>query len=71
MLERRWDILENFENKYKEKFLRNLTEEKSLEILKYLYLFAQEILDKRYFKKPNQKKIRILTKIHSMFNKVK
>jgi hypothetical protein len=71
MLDRRWDILKNFEDKYKEKFLRNLTEEKSLEILKDLYLFAQEIVDKNYFKRLNKRKIQTLAKVHSMFMKVK
>ena len=70
MLDRHWEILKNFEYKYKERFLSHITKKESLEIFKNLYLFAQKIVGKNYFKRLSPQ-IRILTKVHSMFMKVK
>ena len=71
MLGRSWDILKDFENKYKKDFLNSLTQEKSLEIFKNLYLLVQETVGKNYFKKLNSQRIQVLTKVHSIFMRVK
>lgn len=71
MLDRRWDILNNFEHKQKRLFLKKLTAKESINILENLYQFFQKIMDKKEYWKVNPGKMQALSKAHRLFMKVK
>lgn len=68
---RRWDLVSDFEDRYRAKLLKRLSKEKSLKTLEDLYQFAQKLSDKNHYKKLNKMKIETLSKIHFMLNKVR
>jgi hypothetical protein len=69
--QKRWDIIHSFERKQKESFLNTLTTSESLKILSGLYRFIQKISDRKYYRRLDIRKIQVLSKVHSMFMKVK
>lgn len=71
MKNRRWDILGNFEYKHKKQFLKKLTFKECTKIFTNLYHFFQKIIPKKDYQKINLRKIQTLSKVHSMFMKVK
>lgn len=71
MKNRHWDILGNFEYKHKKQFLKKLTFKESIKIFTNLYQFFQKIVPKEDYQKINLRKIQTLSKVHSMFMKVK
>jgi hypothetical protein len=68
---RRWDILSDFECRQKAASFKKLTIKESLCDLENLYRFAQEVTDKKYYRKINLERIQALSKAHSLFMKVK
>ncbi len=68
--QRSWHILHEFERRQKKLFLKKLTKNESLRIIRGLYEFAQEIGVRTAHKRLDLRKIRALSKIHSIFLKV-
>ena len=71
MFKRDWRKIGDFEKKQKQHFLKNLTEKDSFKIFKNLYIFGYNLLDRGWFKRIDRDKIKLLSRAHSMFNKVK
>jgi hypothetical protein len=69
--QRKWKALVDFEKKQKRTFLKNLTVSDSLKIFLSLYQFAQKISDKAYHRKLDLEKIQNISKVHSMFMRLK
>ena len=65
-----WKELNNWECKYKRIFLKKLSTNKSSKILENLYKFAQKVGDTKNHNKMYLRKMRTLTKVHSIFMKV-
>ncbi|KPK42172.1 MAG: hypothetical protein AMJ78_03470 [Omnitrophica WOR_2 bacterium SM23_29] len=68
-MRRNWDLLHNFELKMKGKYLRNLSPKDSFKIQSDLCQFIYS-LNKNSFGRTHLEKIKILSKVHSCFNKV-
>jgi len=69
--EKKWKLYHKFEEKNKEHFLRRISERDGFSILKELHSFSSNIGSHINFKKIDKTKIKTLTKVHSLFNKVK
>ena len=69
--ERRWRRYHGFEAKNRFRRLRNLSVRDSFEALKELYYFISPPTDIRNIKKMSMLKIEVLSRVHSMFNKVR
>jgi len=68
---RQWSILNEFERKEKEVFLKKLTVNKSLKMLNALYRFARNFTDKQYYRRLDPEKIKALSRVHNLFMAVK
>ena len=68
---RRWKMIRSFENGWKTRFLRGLTDAKSLAIFSDLYQFAQRLTKRDHHRKLNMPKIQNIMKINSLFAKTK
>ncbi|MBI1884096.1 MAG: hypothetical protein HYZ66_01245 [Chlamydiae bacterium] len=71
MRKRSWDIVHQFEEKEKRRFLKNLSEKQSFKIYKEMWLFAQrtKMIPRRLVINPD--KIKTLASIHALFGRVK
>ena len=67
----RWDKVRKFEDRYKKKSLRRMSQKESLGIFLGLYQFGQELLDEKYYSTLDQVKIESLIRIHSLPRKGK
>ncbi len=70
MKQRRWDIVHTFEEKENSSFLRKLSIQKSFKIMESLYQAMLSIKKKSDIVALNPERIRVLSKVHSIFNKV-
>lgn len=71
MFKRNWRKIGDFEKKQRRDFLKKLTAKGSFKIFKDLYAFSYNILGKKQLEKMDEDKIQLLSRVHSMFNKVK
>ena len=68
--ERRWRRYHGFEAKNRFRRLRNLSVRDSFEMLKELYYFILPRGGRKKIKKMDTLKIKALSRVHSMFNRV-
>jgi len=69
--EKKWKLYHKFEEKNKKHFLRRISTGEGFNILKELHNFARRLGNRTSFKKIDKTKIITLTRVHSLFNKVK
>jgi hypothetical protein len=68
---RSWGLIRRFEEKDRASLYKNLNSRTSYKIFTGLYELASRSLGKRYFNEIDTDKIKALTRIHAIFNKVK
>ncbi|MFH1664937.1 MAG: hypothetical protein ABIA77_02200 [Candidatus Omnitrophota bacterium] len=69
--ERRWRKYYKFEKRKKAQFLRKMSANDGFRILKELYQFAARLRDKTRPERFDRDKVRMLTDVHLLFNRVK
>ena len=67
---RKWAILHRFEQKQKKLLLSKLTVMDSFKILGELYQFAQKLDNGGNYNNLNIKRVQVLARVHSIFQKV-
>ncbi len=68
---RRWDIVHKFETEYNRKVFKNLSPRDSFKVFLNLYEFAHKVRSREDIRRIDADKIKNLSKIHSIFNKIK
>lgn len=69
--ERRWNLAYRYEMAGKKRFLRKLSEQNGFRILQELHKFAYNSKARSTFNILDKDKINTLSKVHSIFGKVK
>lgn len=69
--EKQWAVYHKWEKKYKMRYLRKLSEADGFRILEELHRFVCKMGTKPSFAESDMSKIKLLAKVHSLFNKIK